>query len=112
MVSDYGNYKAYDKVHPVILDRNMGENEFLEDSHATKNYYKFIDKLPDEYAEKEQLQAVINRLPVNQQKMTIAEYGEKLQKKMNDAQRTQWKRFEDHKIHDTHRYAVRQDTPE
>lgn len=34
LVSDYGNYKAYDKVHPVILDRNMGENQYFEDSHA------------------------------------------------------------------------------
>jgi hypothetical protein len=49
-VSDYGNYKAYDKVHPVILDRNMGENEYLEDGHLTENYYKFVDKLPDEYS--------------------------------------------------------------
>ena len=44
--------------------------------------------------------------------MTIADYGKQLQKKFNDAQRTQWRRYENHKIHDTPKYAERQIAPD
>lgn len=43
-------------------------------------------------------------MPVAQQKMTIAEYGRKLQKDINDAQRNRWKLYEDFKIHEDYKY--------
>jgi hypothetical protein len=50
----------------------MGVNEFLEDSSVTENVYRYIDSLPDEYKDKEELQAVIDNLPVAKQGMTIS----------------------------------------
>lgn len=110
LISDYGNYKSYDKVYPVLSDRNMGENEYLEDSHVAENLYKFIDTLPAESQERDEVQAIINTYPVNKQKMTIAEYGQEMQKDLNDAQRKQLRRYEEHKIHQTHKYAVNKPT--
>lgn len=42
--------------------------------------------------------------------MTIAEYGQNMQKELNDAQRKQLRRYEEHKIHQTHKYAVNRPT--
>ena len=67
----------------------MSENEYLEDSHVMENIYKFIDGLPDDYVEKEEVKANINSLPVNKQKMTIAQYGKAMQNRMNVAQQEQ-----------------------
>jgi hypothetical protein len=55
LLSDYGNYKPYNKVYPVLQDRNLGEGEYLEDSTVTENLYKFLDRLPDDYREKEEI---------------------------------------------------------
>lgn len=43
----------------------MGENEYMEDSHLAENLYKFIDTLPAEYQERDEVEAIINHLPVN-----------------------------------------------
>ncbi len=89
MLSDYGNYKAYDKVHPVIKDRNLEEGQFIADSELTKNLYNFIGKLPDDYKQKQDVQAIIDEFPVIKRHMTIADYGKQLQKEINDAQKGQ-----------------------
>jgi hypothetical protein len=49
----------------------LGEGEFLEDSNVIENLYKFIDKLSDEYQEKDTIKNIISTFPVNKQKMTL-----------------------------------------
>lgn len=68
-------------------DRNLGENEFFEESRLTENLYNFINRLPEEYKEKQDIQALINEAPVNKQNISIADYGKQLQKTINDTQR-------------------------
>lgn len=48
--------------------------------------YKFVDKLPDNYEEKKTLQRQLEQLPFKYQNMTLSQYGELLQRKMNDQQ--------------------------
>lgn len=48
--------------------------------------YKFVDKLPDNYEEKKILQRQLEKLPFKYQQMTLTQYGELLQRKMNDQQ--------------------------
>ena len=45
----------------------------------TTNLFKFIDKLPEEYGEKEDVRQKIQNLPLAQQDMSIAEYGRRLE---------------------------------
>jgi hypothetical protein len=54
---------------------------------VVKNLYGFIDRLPDDYEEKMQIRRNINKLPVNQQNMSLSQYGQLIQRKINKAQK-------------------------
>jgi hypothetical protein len=86
-------------VYPVLQDRNLEEGEFFENNKITENVYKFIDKLPEEYQEKEEIQTIIDTFSVNRQGMSLTEYGKEMQKTINNAQREQMKKYEHFKIH-------------
>lgn len=52
MFSDYGDYSSYRTNFVKIEDGNLGNLERLDQSTSTKNVFKFIDELPDDYEEK------------------------------------------------------------
>jgi hypothetical protein len=70
-LSDYANYRPYDKVHPVINDRNMEEGEILENTHVNENLYKYINKLSDDYQEKDAIKKIIKSFPIEHQGMNL-----------------------------------------
>jgi len=70
-LSDYANYRPYDKVYPVINDRNMEEGEILEDTHVIENLYKYINKLSDDYQEKDAIKQIIKSFPIDKQGMNL-----------------------------------------
>lgn len=49
----------------------MEEGEILEDTHVNENLYKYINKLSDDYQEKDAIKKIIKSFPIEHQGMNL-----------------------------------------